>query len=59
MATLVALPASLVPRVHTALSVAAFSTALALGYAAGLWEVLCENAVAKWPVEWFPSVSAT
>ncbi|TXT15669.1 hypothetical protein VHUM_00172 [Vanrija humicola] len=59
MTTLVAVPAALVPRIHTALSVLAFSTALFLGWFAGLWEQLCENSVAKWPVEWFPSVSAT
>lgn len=59
MATLLSLPANLVPRAHTAFSVFAFSAALAAGYVSGLWEALCENAVAKWPVEWFPSVSAT
>jgi hypothetical protein len=59
MATLLALPAGLVPRAHTSLSALAFVTALFLGWAAGLWEQLCENAVSAWPVEWFPSVSAT
>lgn len=59
MATLVAVPAQLVPRLHTLFSVSAFATALFAGWAAGLWEALCENAVAKWPVEWWPSVSAT
>lgn len=59
MATLVSVPAPLVPRLHTLFSVAAFATALLAGWAAGLWEALCENAVAKWPVEWWPSVSAT
>jgi len=59
MATLIALPASLIPRAHTALSALAFTAALSIGYIAGLWEQLCENSVAKWPEEWFPSVSAT
>ncbi|GMK59272.1 hypothetical protein CspeluHIS016_0702870 [Cutaneotrichosporon spelunceum] len=59
MATLIALPAKLVSRAHTALSATAFLLALAAGYLGGIWEALCENSVAKWPVEWFPSVSAT
>lgn len=59
MATLLSIPGHLVPRAHTALSATAFTVALAAGYVAGLWEALCENSVAKWPVEWFPSVSAT
>lgn len=59
MATLVSVPAPLIPRLHTLFSVSAFVTALLAGYVSGLWEALCENAVAKWPVEWWPSVSAT
>ena len=57
MATLVSVPAPLIPRLHTLFSVSAFVTALIAGYVSGLWEALCENAVAKWPVEWWPSVS--
>ena len=59
MATLLAVPASLIAKVHTFLGASAFLTALFIGWASGLWVKLCENAVARWPVEWFPSVSAT
>ncbi|BEJ12602.1 hypothetical protein CspHIS471_0210620 [Cutaneotrichosporon sp. HIS471] len=59
MATLLAVPGAFVPRAHTALSAAAFVLALSAGYLGGIWEALCENSVAKWPDEWFPSVSAT
>lgn len=59
MATLLALPASLIPRAHTLFSALAFTFALAIAWGAGIWEQLCENAVSRWPVEWFPSVSAT
>ncbi|ORX35356.1 Frag1/DRAM/Sfk1 family-domain-containing protein [Kockovaella imperatae] len=59
MATLLSIPGSFVAQAHTILGASAFACALCIGWAGGLWEALCENSVAKWPVEWFPSVSAT
>ncbi|OCF42243.1 calcofluor white hypersensitive protein [Kwoniella heveanensis CBS 569] len=59
MSTLLAFPASWIPKAHTLIAYTAFSTALFLGWASGLWKELCINSVARWPVEWFPSVSAT
>ncbi|WWD19737.1 hypothetical protein CI109_104201 [Kwoniella shandongensis] len=59
MSTLLAFPARWVPIAHTVIAGLAFSTALFSGWLGGLWEELCINSVARWPVEWFPSVSAT
>ena len=54
----VALRASAVARLHTALSAAAFLSALLVGGALHLRKIV-KNDVAGWPDEWFPSVSAT
>lgn len=74
MRTLLAIPAKLVSRLHTALASLAFIVALVAGLLSGIWRDLCTNSVASedysswtdgrtdgigWPVEWFPSVSAT
>ncbi|WWC91829.1 uncharacterized protein L201_006776 [Kwoniella dendrophila CBS 6074] len=59
MSTLLAFPAGWIPRAHTIIAYTAFSVALLVGWLSGLWEELCINSVARWPVEWFPSVSAT
>ncbi|WVF72912.1 hypothetical protein IAT40_007730 [Kwoniella sp. CBS 6097] len=59
MSTLLAFPAGWIPKAHTLIAYTAFSTALFLGWASGLWKELCINSIARWPVEWFPSVSAT
>lgn len=59
MSTLLAFPASWIPLAHTIVASTAFSLALFIGWYAGLWQELCINDVARWPVEWFPSVSAT
>ncbi|WVQ84587.1 hypothetical protein IAT38_006741 [Cryptococcus sp. DSM 104549] len=59
MSTLLAFPARWVPYAHTAVASLAFSTALFAGWASGLWKELCINSVSRWPVEWWPSVSAT
>ncbi|WVR00084.1 hypothetical protein IAU59_007226 [Kwoniella sp. CBS 9459] len=59
MSTLLAFPAGWIPKAHTVIAYTAFSAALFLGWASGLWKELCINSVARWPVEWFPSVSAT
>ncbi|KAK8853309.1 hypothetical protein IAR55_004013 [Kwoniella newhampshirensis] len=59
MTTLLAFPARWIPLAHTTIASLAFSSALALGWLGGLWKELCINSVARWPVEWFPSVSAT
>ncbi|KDQ53108.1 hypothetical protein JAAARDRAFT_39481 [Jaapia argillacea MUCL 33604] len=52
------LNASTVARVHTALSLGAFLTALFLGCALH-YQKIVKNGVAGYPEEWFPSVSAT
>ncbi|ORY35803.1 Frag1/DRAM/Sfk1 family-domain-containing protein [Naematelia encephala] len=57
--TLLAFPAIWVPRAHTTIAALAFTVALLMGWMSGLWAELCQNSVAGWPVEWFPSVSAT
>ncbi|ODN89207.1 calcofluor white hypersensitive protein [Cryptococcus wingfieldii CBS 7118] len=59
MTVLLEFPAKWVTHAHTFTAALAFATALFLGWAAGLWKKLCANSVARWPVEWFPSVSAT
>ncbi|WWC72123.1 uncharacterized protein I206_106083 [Kwoniella pini CBS 10737] len=59
MSTLLAFPAGWIPQVHTAIAYTAFLTALFVGWLSGLWKELCINSVARWPAEWFPSVSAT
>ncbi|RXK35959.1 hypothetical protein M231_06782 [Tremella mesenterica] len=59
MSALFSLPATYISRAHTGLSVLAFASALTVGWAGGYWHELCTNAVAEWPTEWFPSVSAT
>ncbi|WWD03771.1 hypothetical protein V865_001827 [Kwoniella europaea PYCC6329] len=59
MSTLLAFPAGWIPRAHTTIAYTAFSTALFVGWISGLWRELCINSVARWPVDWFPSVSAT
>jgi hypothetical protein len=70
MTTLLTVHAELVPRLHTGIAASAFVVALFAGYASGIWKDLCTNAVAgelalqaelmpAWPIEWFPSVSAT
>ncbi|KAK4687796.1 hypothetical protein P7C73_g2320, partial [Tremellales sp. Uapishka_1] len=59
MTTLISVPASVIPILHTIIAGLAFTAALVVGYGSGLWETLCENSVAGWPIEWFPSVSAT
>jgi len=70
MSTLLSFPASVIPQAHTLIALTAFSSALLIGWTSGLWVSLCENGVARmsvaqtvlmaeWPVEWFPSVSAT
>nr|XP_019001310.1 calcofluor white hypersensitive protein [Kwoniella mangroviensis CBS 8507]OCF64771.1 calcofluor white hypersensitive protein [Kwoniella mangroviensis CBS 8507] len=59
MSTLLAFPAGWIPKAHTFIAYTAFSTALSVGWISGLWKEICINSVAKWPVEWFPSVSAT
>ncbi|WRT70118.1 uncharacterized protein IL334_007112 [Kwoniella shivajii] len=59
MTTLCSIPAGWIPRAHTVIAYTAFSSALFIGWLSGLWKDLCINAVARWPVEWFPSVSAT
>ncbi|WVO15056.1 hypothetical protein L204_102700 [Cryptococcus depauperatus] len=59
MTTILALPAGWVSQAHTVIGSLAFATALGVGWMGGLWRELCTNAVSHWPVEWFPSVSAT
>jgi hypothetical protein len=59
MATVLTVPGWAIAHAHTTIASLAFGTALFAGWASGLWQELCINAVAKWPVEWFPSVSAT
>jgi hypothetical protein len=55
---LLSIRATRLARIHTALSFAAFITAL--GVASSLhYTKVVKNAVAGWPEEWFPSVSAT
>ncbi|KAJ7274491.1 Frag1/DRAM/Sfk1 family-domain-containing protein [Mycena haematopus] len=51
-------PAAYVARAHTVLASAAFLGALSIGLLYH-YKKLCKNAVAGWPSEWFPSVSAT
>ncbi|VDC06862.1 unnamed protein product [Peniophora sp. CBMAI 1063] len=50
--------ASTLARVHTALSLAAFLSALIIGCTLH-YKKIVKNGVAGWPQEWFPSVSAT
>ena len=45
MSTLFVFPASFIPQAHTIFAGLAFSTALFIGWASGLWKELCENAV--------------
>ncbi|KAJ6513352.1 Frag1/DRAM/Sfk1 family-domain-containing protein [Mycena sanguinolenta] len=52
------IPAAYVARAHTVLGSAAFLVALFLGLLYH-YKKLCKNAVASWPDEWLPSVSAT
>ncbi|OWZ55107.1 calcofluor white hypersensitive protein [Cryptococcus neoformans 125.91] len=59
MTVLLAFPAKWVTQAHTLIGSLAFVVTLFVGWASGLWLPLCTNSVAKWPVEWFPSVSAT
>ncbi|KAL7421582.1 Protein cwh43 [Cryptotrichosporon argae] len=59
MAMLFGLPGDVIARVHTIFSITAFGSALLLGRTTGVWHDLCENAVSRWPIEWWPSVSAT
>ncbi|WVR07560.1 hypothetical protein IAU60_004602 [Kwoniella sp. DSM 27419] len=59
MTILLAFPAGWIPKAHTTVAFTAFGVALFAGWASGLWKELCTNSVARWPVEWFPSVSAT
>ncbi|WWC64717.1 uncharacterized protein I303_107328 [Kwoniella dejecticola CBS 10117] len=59
MSTLLAFPAGWVPQAHTVIAYTAFATALFVGWLSGLWKELCINSLARWPIEWFPSVSAT
>jgi len=55
---LLSIPAARLARVHTALSAAAFITALVVASSLHYTKVV-KNAIAGWPEEWFPSVSAT
>ncbi|KAF7374974.1 Protein cwh43 [Mycena sanguinolenta] len=52
------IPAAYIARAHTVLGSAAFLIALLLGLLYH-YKKLCKNAIAAWPEEWFPSVSAT
>ncbi|KAI0059171.1 hypothetical protein BV25DRAFT_1860733 [Artomyces pyxidatus] len=56
--TLLTVRASTVARLHTALSLTAFISALLVGCALH-YKKIVKNGVAGWPEEWFPSVSAT
>ena len=51
-------PASCIAATQTALATTAFALALVMSWTSGLWRrELCTHPVAKWPVEWVPSVS--
>ncbi|KAJ4479963.1 Frag1/DRAM/Sfk1 family-domain-containing protein [Lentinula aciculospora] len=52
------LKASTIARAHTILAYTAFTSALALGLLLH-YEKIVKNAIAGYPEEWFPSVSAT
>ena len=56
--TLLSVPGKFVATAHTAVASTAFIIALLAGWLGGKWKPLCTNSVARWPVEWFPSVSA-
>lgn len=56
--TLLSVPGKVVATAHTAIASTAFIIALLAGWLGGKWKPLCANSVARWPVEWFPSVSA-
>ena len=56
--TLLLVPGKFVATAHTAIAGIAFIVALLAGWLGGKWKPLCTNSVARWPVEWFPSVSA-
>lgn len=56
--TLLTIRASSLARLHTILSLTAFIGALAIASSLHLTKVV-RNAIAGWPEEWFPSVSAT
>jgi hypothetical protein len=56
--SLCAFPAAYVARAHTVLGSAAFLTALSIGLLYH-YKKLVKNAVAGYPEEFFPSVSAT
>lgn len=45
MSTLFAISAIVIPKAHTIIAGLAFSTALLMGWASGIWKELCENAV--------------
>ena len=47
MSTLFAFPASIIPQAHTVIAALAFTTALFMGWAGGLWKDLCDNAVSS------------
>ena len=51
-------PAANIVRIHTALALLAFTTALVLGCTLHFKRIV-KNGVAGYPQEWFPSVSAT
>jgi hypothetical protein len=55
---LLTIRASRLARLHTFLSLTAFIGALAIGSSLHYTKIV-KNAVAGWPEEWFPSVSAT
>lgn len=56
--TLLSVPARYLATAHTSIATTAFIIALLAGWLGGKWKALCTNSVARWPVEWFPSVSA-
>lgn len=56
--SILSFPASWVVVAHTALASLAFLTALAIGLCLH-YEKIVKNAIAGYPQEWFPSVSAT
>ena len=55
---LLTIRASWLARLHTVLSLAAFTGALAIASSLHFTKIV-RNAIAGWPEEWFPSVSAT